>query len=49
VSAYNIEARIRLEIKIKIKLKFDQSEQSLLYSKLVLFIMIGQILIQSQS
>jgi len=39
-------SRIRLEIKIETGLKFDQSEQSLLNSKLVFFIIIGQISIQ---
>jgi len=44
------KARIRLKIKIEIKLKFDQSEQSLLNSKSISFIiLIGQISIQSQS
>jgi len=36
-------------VKIEIGLKFNQSEQSLLNSKLIFFIMIGQISIQSQS
>jgi len=42
------KARIRLEIRIEIGLDFDQSKQSSLNLRLIFFLLIGKIPIQSQ-